>query len=400
MSPEQVECFRNGAQTVELDGRADIFALGVVLHELLCGELPYQRVARSTTIDELAELAREGNIHEQMSFKWSAPAQYRRLQRIVQRCMALDPADRYQSADELLADLRHELSLLQRTRRWIRKRRRTVLAAAAATFVLATAMATGLATRDPFPVRELNKGLRALRENDFQGAEIHLTRSIEQQPTREAYVARGEAYIGMEDYHSAIRDLSAADKIERDGRTCALIGYCCNMMQSHSSATGWYKRAIALGYFSPAVYNNLGFSHYNRGRYDAAIDALDSAVASGEWQIRTLRNRAAVHLAKDMKSGQVPLKAMTDVESLIGFGYCTPETYHLAAMIYGYAYSIDNSFEDQAKVNVALAVKSGVPRSQLTSLLAANVQTDVNIEIGESSTGDYSRTDHFINPVQ
>jgi serine/threonine-protein kinase len=49
MSPEQCELHPS-----ELDPRADIYALGVVLYELICGRLPYlvshQNLAEATRI--------------------------------------------------------------------------------------------------------------------------------------------------------------------------------------------------------------------------------------------------------------------------------------------------------------------------------------------------------------
>jgi tetratricopeptide (TPR) repeat protein len=91
MSPEQVK-------GDPVDERSDIFSLGVMLHELLAGKPPFSG-------DTLFEL---------MMSRTRAPARPAReanpevplyLQRILDRCLAVDPALRYQSVPELLADL-------------------------------------------------------------------------------------------------------------------------------------------------------------------------------------------------------------------------------------------------------------------------------------------------------
>jgi two-component system LytT family response regulator len=93
MSPEQVR----GA---EVDARADLFAFGALLYEMLSGEPAFRRDTGVETLHavlkEPAPRLREAGLGA------SAPV----LQRVLDRCLAKDPADRYPSAGELLSDLR------------------------------------------------------------------------------------------------------------------------------------------------------------------------------------------------------------------------------------------------------------------------------------------------------
>jgi serine/threonine-protein kinase len=79
-----------------VDARTDIFAFGVVAWELATGEHPFGSNA-ALMLAWMME-TRPGTLPRQLS----NPA----LDAIVRRCMRVLPAERYASADELLADLR------------------------------------------------------------------------------------------------------------------------------------------------------------------------------------------------------------------------------------------------------------------------------------------------------
>ncbi|MDX2031511.1 MAG: protein kinase [Blastocatellia bacterium] len=91
MSPEQ-------ALGHEVDHRSDIFSLGATLYELATGQRPFRGATAGETIAHIlqSEQAPLTQINAQ------APAE---LARIVSKCLAKEPKQRYQSARELLDDL-------------------------------------------------------------------------------------------------------------------------------------------------------------------------------------------------------------------------------------------------------------------------------------------------------
>jgi eukaryotic-like serine/threonine-protein kinase len=91
MSPEQ-------ALAKELDQRSDIFSAGLIFYELLTGQMPFRaHSALASLIKRTQERARPISDHDE-----TIP---QNLSSIVSKCLEREPAGRYQSAKELLADL-------------------------------------------------------------------------------------------------------------------------------------------------------------------------------------------------------------------------------------------------------------------------------------------------------
>ena len=100
MSPEQAQ-----GKTKEIDHRADIFSFGCILFEAVTGRRAF---AGTDTIDTLNKIIREP-APSISQFNPTAPAD---LQRIVRRCLAKDPNERYQNIKDVaieLKDVRREL---------------------------------------------------------------------------------------------------------------------------------------------------------------------------------------------------------------------------------------------------------------------------------------------------
>ena len=94
MAPEQL-----GESLAPVDHRADLYALGVVLYELLTGRRPFQATTSLGLRDEILR----GDPPPPRSLDSSIPEA---VERVCLRCLSRRPEDRYRGADEVAADLR------------------------------------------------------------------------------------------------------------------------------------------------------------------------------------------------------------------------------------------------------------------------------------------------------
>src|SRR5215831_6582110 len=101
MSPEQAQ-----GRSDEIDGRSDIFSFGCILYESVTG---HKAFVGKDAIDTLNKIIREP-VRPIADFRSDAP---NHLQRIVRRCLAKDPDERYQTIKDIaleLKELRRELA--------------------------------------------------------------------------------------------------------------------------------------------------------------------------------------------------------------------------------------------------------------------------------------------------
>lgn len=119
MAPEQADCRHK-----DVGPQTDVYALGVILYQLLTGRMPFQETAAVRVLDQIR--------HEQpASLSRLRPDLPKHLRVICEKCMQKRIEDRYQTAVELAADLRRfeqgepirgrPIPFLTKFERWLQK---------------------------------------------------------------------------------------------------------------------------------------------------------------------------------------------------------------------------------------------------------------------------------------
>ena len=91
----------------QLDARWDVYALGVIAYEILCGQLPYEGLAEASTVLRALALVQT---RSPVPLGRKLPAARGDLETVVMKAMAAEAAACYGSAAELAADLERWLA--------------------------------------------------------------------------------------------------------------------------------------------------------------------------------------------------------------------------------------------------------------------------------------------------
>ncbi len=268
-SPEQAE----GAPD-KIDVRSDVYSLGVILFQMLTGQFPYAVV---------------GPLRDVLTrIQEAAPARPSSLQRglddeidtIVLKCLAKEPARRYQSAAELARDVRRYLAgepiEAKRDSAWyaLRKRvRRYRLAASVAAAFVLVAAAAAVTTFVLWQRADAAEQLARSRLSATQAA-----RDAEAEAR-----AQAEAVSRF-----MVEMLSQPIERGREARIADLLDHAAAELSAGIDASEPTQAAL---------YDALGTSYAGLGLYDQALPLLDKALAErrrllGEDDPATLTTRS------------------------------------------------------------------------------------------------------------
>lgn len=269
MAPEHLEALAQG-DAESVDARCDVYGLGVVLYEALASSRPFPHPEGAVSVGDALRRAARQRREGAAPLRDDHPEVPPALEAVVRHCLEPDPSHRYATAAELAADLQAVADdgplryarepLPSRTLRWVRRRRRPLLACAA---LLATAAVVGTTLSDA-RVDRLQRSTEV--KTLFQGGD-----AAEKDHKFDTAAAQFLAALKLAEGHpELIEDFEEA----RKRRAVAL-----NKQQAHEKAEALFAKAEPLRFRLFGFGGEAGPAHQELDKTLAPFYVLDNP----EW---------------------------------------------------------------------------------------------------------------------
>lgn len=323
VSPEQL-------QGRPIDGRSDLFALGLVLFECLTGRRAFQG---STAVETAGEIL---HVHP------PAPSSLRKElgdghDELCRRLLAKDPADRFQSAGEVIGAIRVLVPDTSRTpaselplpvRRTPARKRRVPIWSVVAMALAVIAAGVWIRTRGSAlpPVPEASdvwyrRGSEALREGAYYRARKALEQAVQIFPQHAlAYARLAEVAAELDDPAAAsehlvrLSQLAVNESRLPEAEQLRLQAVRALVLRDVDRAVARYRSLVEVTRSEPRALVDLGRAQEAAGRRADARESYQRAIA-GDPQY------AAAHLRRGVLEGldshwEAGLAALAEAERL------------------------------------------------------------------------------------
>lgn len=268
MSPEQILALTRSPDdpVVTYDSRTDVYALGVLLYQLLCGQVPFDAGRFGYLGKEAARELIEARRYEPRSIDNRNPSVRREFAELIRKCIRFAPEDRYASIAELrdaLVNEQQSQQLAENQRKAAlrrQQRRRRVLVGL---MVLAAAISFALRLRPAEYERTASRALEAAKRGQLNQAAELFDVAVRQNPQYiPARYARAQILITLGRFHEVTNDSASLSNTAKHPQLRALIAYSWSTQDRHVTAAREYRHALRDGLRTATGYNNLGYAMF------------------------------------------------------------------------------------------------------------------------------------------
>jgi len=357
--------------------RSDLFSLGVVVYEMLGGQLPFDPPPQAAnTQDYYTAIYRSRQTRPTPLCELNS-ALDRPLAELVGQCLEFSPAQRPPDAAQVAARLRDYLATRRKVARWAGRWRRGLIAASLSAVLLLGGVGYGLATRPSYAERQMATARDQYRDGELQAAGEIIQRVLDINPLLpDAWFLRGRLQERAADYDGAAASFARAAQLQPAAKPLllALQGYCAARLARHPIAIEYFQTACNAQPKVAAYWNDLGYCHLQLRNYDAALAALDRAIAADPHLVSAYHSRINLHLSRYGGSGvPLPPQTLADVGTALSLAEPTADLLHDAALVYLITATPANDHKAQAINCLRQAIELGLPEKTWSShpLLAA-----------------------------
>jgi len=315
-----------------VDERSDVFSLGVLLYELLAGFHPFGARFLKLKDRELYEHLRLRHQQGPRPLHLVNPQVDPGLALLIDRCLALDPAERPATARDLAARLR-------RTQRGLRPMlARCAVPLCCALLLLVPSFVGGsawLAKRTAPAKGDAAVGQEAFAQGQYDDAAVRFEKALKKDPKSPdllLWLARTESQRG--NLLAAEAALLKANALVSRGDVHAFRAYNILLMgedrdlgvSDPEQALRESRLALECGSESAIIHTNLAYAAILRGEWDEADRSLTRAVAlDGRFQGAYL-TRVLLEVERTLMDGKyLPLTGVAAYRRALELGPVAPE---------------------------------------------------------------------------